>query len=649
MKKLFLVLWVIFLAGCNVSNQFDSESQVYNNDQIIDVSFVDVNKTTYDDVVEVLGLGDQYYDNGVSIDSTALPNSFIMYYDEGLGFVIHSGYIREMRIESENINFNDNELYVGQPIEEALALLTPPNEVEENIHLYYMPGIYYKNVKGRFVENVSYYLDRDNAVRVWGYEDKLSSIYFMSDKYNEDVNITLMGKSDRDSYELGHGLFDSDTYKFVDDERIIGNWEFKDWVYALEDLDFNKRRSNLLFTDLRISEKGNIEKCEYMWSSGIFIDTMFPFDSHPYRITIKDGKEILIVEMYDGLFVFEKQEEEISDTTDTPETVVTVNPFDDVRKLSLSGSDYDLEDIKTFWFNEKTDFGQNSDYAQEIMEKGKNPGLGVRSIHESGITGKGVKVGIIDQNMCLNHPEFAGKIVEYKDFDCNQPEDSGSMHGPAVTSLLVGETIGVAPNAEVYYAAAPSWTGHAKHFADALLWMIEINRSLPVDDKIKVVSVSAAPSGQGSPFEKNNKDWDDAMKLAKEEGILVLDCTMTYGFIGPGYYDIENPDDITSFKLGWPDYKIQSSEKGNIFAPTSLRTQAEEYVDGDPSYQYTGKGGLSWGIPYVAGTLALGLEVDPTLTADEMKVYLFETAYELDDGNLVINPVSFVEKIINQK
>lgn len=644
MKKILILLLAVLLVGCNLEGKFDETSHVYDKDEIIDVSFVDLNKTTYDDVIGVLGLGDQYYDNGLSIDSSRLPNSFIMYYDEGLGFVIRDGNILEMRIESEYITYNDD-LYVGQPLEEALTLMAPPEDVVENIHLYYLPNTLYKNIKGSFYPHVSYYHDLEKAVRVWGNEDKLSTIYYLSDSYNWPVTSWVMGKSDADSYDLGHGLFESDTYDFENDERMIGNWDFVDWVHDLEDFDFEKKRSNVLFTDLRIRDNGNIERCRYMWSSGIFVDTNFPFESYPYRITIKDGREILVLEMLEGLLVFEKQDE-VADVTSTIQAAVS--SYDDVRNMDISDHAYNKDDIKTFWYNENTVFGEYDDYGKTVMEKGKNPGLNVRLIHDRGITGKGVKVGIIDQNMCLNHPEFEGKIVAYRDFECDQPENRGSMHGPAVTSLLAGETIGVAPHVEVYYAAAPSWTGDAKHYAEALMWMIEINDTLPENDKIRVVSVSAAPSGQGSPFDKNNKDWDDAMKLAKEAGILVLDCTTTYGFIGPGFYDLENPDDLSLFKTGWPNYEVNDIQENTIFAPTSFRTQAEEYVDGQPAYQYTGQGGLSWAIPYVAGTLALGWEIDPTLTSEEIKVILFETAYELESGNLVVNPVEFIDYISNK-
>lgn len=69
----------------------------------------------------------------------------------------------------------------------------------------------------------------------------------------------------------------------------------------------------------------------------------------------------------------------------------------------------------------------------ELMEQGKRPTLGVKSLHKEGITGKGINVAIIDQNLLLDHPEYSEKIVEYYDTGCNMPQGTGSMHGPAVT------------------------------------------------------------------------------------------------------------------------------------------------------------------------------------------------------------------------
>jgi subtilisin family serine protease len=276
------------------------------------------------------------------------------------------------------------------------------------------------------------------------------------------------------------------------------------------------------------------------------------------------------------------------------------------------------------------------------MEAAKNPGLGIRALHAQGITGKGVAVAIIDQPLYQDHPEFEGKIAMYKDFDCGS---ESSMHGPAVLSLLVGENCGTAPGATVYYAAAPSWLADAKYYADALDWLIGVNKGLPEEQKIRVVSVSAGPSGPGSPFKKNGNAWDHAVANAKEEGILVLDCTEVHGIIGSCWYDSEDPENVRRCMPGFPGNPPRGWGSQYVCAPSSPRTTAEEYVKGDCSYQYTGRGGLSWSIPYAAGVLALGWQIDPDLTADEAVDLLFESAYRPNKDTAIIDPAAFVQLV----
>ena len=133
-----------------------------------------------------------------------------------------------------------------------------------------------------------------------------------------------------------------------------------------------------------------------------------------------------------------------------------VAPYSDIRYFEHSGTqksyeegEYNRDDIVTYTFNQDTVLVGSEDLQAQIMERGKNPGLGIRALHERGVTGKDVNVAIIDQNLLLNHPEFAGKIAAYYDTGCGTEENSGSMHAPAVTSILVGDSIGVAPDARV--------------------------------------------------------------------------------------------------------------------------------------------------------------------------------------------------------
>lgn len=328
----------------------------------------------------------------------------------------------------------------------------------------------------------------------------------------------------------------------------------------------------------------------------------------------------------------------------TPLTSVT--PYMDVRWKDLrSVKDLSESTISTLDFNKQTIWPRGKKkIANRLLKAGMNPGLGIKGLHKKGITGAGVTLAIIDQKMYLDHPEFKGKILKYVELGCSK--ESASMHGPGVTSLLVGKNIGTTPGANIYYAAVTTIKLDAEYYAEALEWLIAENKNLSYDQKIRIVSVSAAPSGKYTYY-KNIHRWDEACEKAAQDGILVLDCTEHRGIVKPCCYNRETPEAVSRCIPGFLGIKIEDSKDDtHIYAPNAFRTQAEEYNPGKYSYQFTGRGGVSWSIPYVAGVLALGLQVRPELSNATMVDLLFKSAYMLDEKYKIINPVNFIDFVI---
>jgi hypothetical protein len=313
---------------------------------------------------------------------------------------------------------------------------------------------------------------------------------------------------------------------------------------------------------------------------------------------------------------------------------------------------FNPNDIATFMFTSDTIFRGSEDIAASVLEAGKNPGLGVRNLHRQGITGAGVRVAIIDQNLALTHPEYVDSIVEYKDFETGLPPEIGSMHGPAIASLLVGKECGTAPGALLYYAATPGWHRDNQYEANALYWIINENENLPEGDKIRVVSVSG-PSMSWDPQTTNRDMYNQAVEDAMAAGIMVLDGrnNLETGFLRMGGYDLNEPDNFSlltpqHLSESFPGY--QQTGTGLLFVPTNRRTMAEEYEANLHSFLYTGQGGLSWSMPYVSGVLAMGWQVNPGLGNDEILRILFETAYVDTEGYQYVNPPAFIEAIKQQ-
>jgi hypothetical protein len=368
----------------------------------------------------------------------------------------------------------------------------------------------------------------------------------------------------------------------------------------------------------------------YFESGRVAAMHLFPRDSEPPQEQAPKGKEAASAAL--------------------PEKALgAIKPYDDVRTKAFGpdAAGLDEETMRTLWYSSATAFpGEAGALADRVLDEGRNPGLGVRALHEEGLTGERVVVGIIDQNLPgLDHPEYVGKIAKYRDFGTGMKPESGSMHGPAVLSLLVGERAGTAPGARAYYAAVPAWTGDAKYYAKALDWMVDEDAKLPKGKGIRVVSVSAAPSGRGSPFTKNQDAWDAAVARASAKGILVLDCTREKGRIDACYLDPNAPDDLQKCLPGYPGTPGMPISKDRLLAPTSPRSTAEAYGPGGEAWQYTGRGGLSWGIPWTAGVLAMGWQLDPRLSSSEIIKLLEENAYRAQDGSRIIYPAAFIEAV----
>lgn len=321
--------------------------------------------------------------------------------------------------------------------------------------------------------------------------------------------------------------------------------------------------------------------------------------------------------------------------------------------LLIKADTFKKEDLETYIFDENYQFEGAESEAKGILEAGKNPGLGIRKLHQQGITGQGVRVGIIDQHLVGNHPEYKEQLVAYYDSGTETSKEEGSFHGPAVMGVLSGKTVGVAPEVKVYYGAAPTWEHDAQYLADCLDWMIKENEKLPENDKIRLVSVSSSPTSKGNWY-KNGEAWTAAVDRAEKAGILILDCRSgeSTSFVFSSYWDGIDREEVSAYKPFYPnDIESYSGDNwdGMIFAPASKRTVVREKVLGENGYRYEGSGGESWAVPYVAGVLAMGYQVDPTLSIDAIKTLLYETAWVSPEGYHMINPEAFVKAIQNKK
>lgn len=254
-----------------------------------------------------------------------------------------------------------------------------------------------------------------------------------------------------------------------------------------------------------------------------------------------------------------------------------------------------------------------------ILEEGKNPGLGLRTLHRKGITGEGIAIGIIDQDLLVDHIEYRDRVRLYDEVDAR---GQAEIHGAAVASIAAGRTVGAAPGADIYYFAIRMDPDRkCRNVSTAIDRILEINKGLPEGKKIRVVATSCS----WRPGEPGYKEADSAARKAKAQGVFVISTVVDryydLAFQGLGRTPGRDPDDVSSYTRGaWWASEFEKwyppgAKSTRLLVPMDSRTVSSHLAK--DAYAFYRVGGWSWCVPYIAGVYALALQVHEDLTVDE--------------------------------
>jgi serine protease AprX len=298
-----------------------------------------------------------------------------------------------------------------------------------------------------------------------------------------------------------------------------------------------------------------------------------------------------------------------------------------------------LELLEEMTFNSQTVWPESGKMPEgfdpaALLEEGKNPGLGVRSLHERDIDGRGVTIAIIDQPLLRNHQEYADRLVEYEPVGLLVATMSPQMHGPSVCSIAVGKTCGVAPKALLRYFAVQMWLPDNKPYSYVVNKLIDFNKDKDISEQIRVVSISTGMFPQQANFDR----WQETLTRADKNGILVVTCDpafMEHGTLTR--LTDQDPDLPSSYRRG--KYCLM---KNVLFIPAGNRTIASHH--GPDVYRFDRTGGRSWAAPYLAGLAALAYQVKPEIDRKTIVDLWLKTAAQTDVGPIV-NPVGFIEAV----
>ncbi|GEM_PF-3335635 len=253
-----------------------------------------------------------------------------------------------------------------------------------------------------------------------------------------------------------------------------------------------------------------------------------------------------------------------------------------------------------------------------------------------GDTGTGIPVAILDTGIDTTHPEFSGRILKcHEEFTNTNTCTDGNGHGTHTAGIVGAAGVnptakGVAPSASLYIDQVLDSTGSGT--ISGVIAGIDWART----NGAKVISMSLG-TNPISTSEPNCDSVDPsvttAVNNAVASGISVVAAAGNDGINGVGLpacisstiavAAVDSTNNIASFSSrGGPvkDHGI-AAPGVNIFS--SVPTGSCSLCD--PT-GYAILSGTSMATPHVAGTIALLLKANPTLTPATIKSTLFNTA-----------------------
>ncbi|MFE4653575.1 S8 family serine peptidase [Streptomyces sp. NPDC056707] len=260
--------------------------------------------------------------------------------------------------------------------------------------------------------------------------------------------------------------------------------------------------------------------------------------------------------------------------------------------------------------------------------------IGAPEVWQSGGTGQGVHVAVLDTGIDATHPDFDGQIAATASFVPDEDVTDRHGHGTHVASTVAGtgaaaggKEKGVAPGAALHIGKVLDNTGSGQDS-----WILAGMEWAARDQHAKVVSMSlgAGPTDGTDPLSQA------VNKLSDETGALFV---IAAGNSGPDSYTINAPgaadaaltvgavdstDHLAVFSSRGPRVG-DSAIKPELTAPgvDILAARSQYAPEGDGSYQ--SMSGTSMATPHVAGAAALLSQAHPDWSGQQLKDALVST------------------------
>lgn len=256
-----------------------------------------------------------------------------------------------------------------------------------------------------------------------------------------------------------------------------------------------------------------------------------------------------------------------------------------------------------------------------------------------GLTGRNVRVGVIDSGADGAHPDLAGKVERFRDLvngNAHAYDDNG--HGTHCAGTIAGgaasgRAIGVAPGVRLTICKAFDAHGAAgkERLLAAMQYIADPDGDPATHDQPAVCSCSWFGGGSRKFLYEATRAWVAARILP----------VFAQGNTGPGPSTTWIPGGyLESFAVGAVDQRdriAEFSSRGPIFWDGVAHVKPDVVAPGEsitsamPGGGYQALSGTSMATPHVAGAAALLFEAEPALTLGQLREALEGTAVELGE------------------
>jgi Subtilase family len=253
--------------------------------------------------------------------------------------------------------------------------------------------------------------------------------------------------------------------------------------------------------------------------------------------------------------------------------------------------------------------GSGGDPAQYIVQK-----LQLGAVHRITV-GSNVVVALIDSQVDLRQPDFAGRIVESYDAGCG-PDTPPDAHGTGMAGAIASHIglLGVAPNARLIAICA--FGGHGTPEATSTKIIRGVDYAIA--HGAKIINMSFA--GPRDPA------LAQELQIAREKGILVIAAAGNAGAKSPPLYPGADPNVMAVTATDEHDRLFNGANQGTYVAVAAPGVNVlVPAPNGD--VQFTT--GTSVASANVSGVAALLLAERPSRTPEEIRAILASTAKHL--------------------